>query len=55
MGSDRFTAVDEATVLAMNWQKTPMHLPGGFKEERFRVVFQADAELSHLIFLIKFR
>ncbi len=28
MGSDMFTAADEATMLAMNWHKTPTHLPG---------------------------
>ncbi len=27
MGSDRFTVADEATMLAMNRSKTPMHLP----------------------------
>ena len=28
MGSDMFAAADDTTMLAMNWEKTPMHLPG---------------------------
>ncbi|HJJ51046.1 MAG TPA: putative manganese-dependent inorganic diphosphatase, partial [Methanocorpusculum sp.] len=28
MGSDMFAAANETTMLAMNWEKIPMHLPG---------------------------